>query len=192
MKNKTDRKLIVSMTMTLNGYVTSPNNSMDWLNGSDDVWTEMFKDLASVDTYLLGGNMSQEYADYWHSRLDDPSDPNMQKYARIAHSVPHIVFSHSIKKFDYPNYRVATDAKAEIAKLKQEPGKNILVWGGASFVNYLVKENLVDEFRLTISPTLMENGGKTILHDIKERGKLSMIDTRPLSRGNVILRYSVD
>jgi dihydrofolate reductase len=191
MKSTTGRKLILSMTMTFNGYVTAPDNRMDWLSGGDDVWTEMFKDLESVDTYLLGGNMAKEYADFWHSRIDDPSDLNLQKYGRIAHQKPHIVFSHSIKKMDYPNYRVATDARAEIAKLKQETGKDIVVFGGATFVNYLINEKLVDVFRITLNPTLMESGGKSILHDLKERGKLSFIDARPLSSGSVILRYDV-
>lgn len=187
MKN-TSRKVILAMQISLDGFIEGPNGAMDWLLGGDDVWDTMFKDMESVDTYLLGGNTYPVYAEHWRSLLNKTDDSNEVKFAKLADKTPHIVFSHTIKKVDWANTRIATDAEAEIAKLKQQPGKDMYVWGGATFAGFLINKGLVDEYRLVLNPTVL-GGGKPLFKDVEKRMKLTLIDSRPLSSGVVVLRY---
>jgi dihydrofolate reductase len=183
------RKLILAMQMTLDGFVEGPNGEMDWLIGSDDVWNEMFKDLESVDTYLLGRKMYPGYAGFWQSMLNNTSaDPNLVKYARLADKSQHIVFTKGDFKPDWKNTRVAHDLPGEVARLKKQDGKNIVSWGGATFASSLINLGLVDEYRVTLNPTLLA-GGKSMFNNLEKISKLKLIDARPTQSGLVILRY---
>jgi dihydrofolate reductase len=185
-----DRKVILSMQMTLDGYVAGPNEEMDWVISSNDAWIEIFKDLESVDTHLLGRKMYPGYAQFWQSALKDTSMPaGFVKFAQIADKTQHIVFTHD-KDFkpSWHNTRVAHDPQKEINELKKQPGKNIIVWGGANFASGLINLGLIDEYRITLNPTLL-GGGKALFNNLKKRNTLKLIDSRPLASGLVILRY---
>ena len=177
------------MQMTLDGYVEGPNGEMDWLLGGDDEWNEMFKDLESVDTHLLGRKMYPGYAGFWQSMLNDTTaDPNLVKYARLADKTQHIVFSKGDFKPDWKNTRVAHDLPGEVARLKKQDGKNIISWGGANFASNLINLGLVDEYRVSLNPTLL-TAGKSMFNNLGKISKLKLIDARPLQSGLVVLRY---
>ena len=196
MKNNNSRKLILSMQMSFDGIVAADD---DVPEGRDDVsvetvdytelWEHMFNDLQSVDTVMVGRNMYPGYSDYWRSQLNNAKgDPNEVKYAKWANQVPHIVISKTLQSVDWENTRIARDPDAEIASLKQQPGKDIIVWGGANFAGYLISKRLVDEFRITLTPNIAGKG-KDLFANVHDRHKLTLIDTRPLKSGLVILRY---
>ena len=119
------RKLIVSVEMSLDGYIAGPNREGDWISSGEEIWKHMFNDLGDVDTVLLGLNTYPEYAGYWRSVLTDPdADPHERKYAQWAERTPHIVFSKTLQSVDWANSRIARDPRAEVASLKQQPGKH--------------------------------------------------------------------
>ena len=183
------RKLILSMQITLDGYVAGPNDAADWLIISDDGWTDLNKDLDSADTYLLGRKMYPDYSKHWQSVLRNPdSDPNQLKFAKLADKSQHIVFTKGDFKPDWKNTRVANDLPAEVTRLKKEDGKNILAWGGADFASNLIKLGLVDEYRFALNPTLLTKG-KLLFDKLEQRKKLVLIDAKPLKSGLTILRY---
>jgi dihydrofolate reductase len=184
------RKVILAMQITVDGFVCGPNDEMDWLIDGDEDWKELFRDIESVDTILLGRKMYPGYAGYWRSVLTNPNaNKDELKYARYADRTPHIVFSKSASiKTDWANTRIAKDPEHEITQLRQQPGKNIIVWGGADFASSLIKLKLIDEYRIALNPTLL-GAGKTPFHNIVPRKKLQLIDARPLTSGNIILRY---
>jgi dihydrofolate reductase len=182
------RKLILSMQITLDGYVSAPNGKGDWLIISDDGWQDLNKDLDSADTYLLGRKMYPGYSQHWQSTLRNPdSDPNELKFAKRADKTQHIVFTKGDFKPDWKNTRVAHDLPAEVALLKKEDGKNIIAWGGADFAASLIKLDLVDEYRFALNPTIL-SGGKPLFHNMN-RKKLKLIDSKPLKSGLTILRF---
>lgn len=184
-----NRKLILSMQMTLDGYVAGPNDELDWIVSSNDEWTEMFKDLESVDTYLLGRKMYPGYADFWLTALKDPSMPaDLVKFAKIADKTTHIVFTRGDFKPTWQNTRVAHDLVADITNLKKQEGKDMMAWGGANFASELINHGLVDEYRITLNPTVL-GAGKPLFANIKKRNRLQLIDSRPLSSGLIVLRY---
>jgi dihydrofolate reductase len=149
----------------------------------------MFKDLESVDTYLLGRKMYPGYSDYWRSVLTNPeSDKDELRFAKLADKTPHIVFSSTLKHVDWANTRIATDASKEISKMKEQPGKDMMTWGGGSFASNLIKLNLIDEYRLTIVPVLLGNG-KRLFDHIDERKNLELTRIRQLKSSVAILNY---
>ncbi|MEI9947145.1 MAG: dihydrofolate reductase family protein [Chitinophagaceae bacterium] len=88
------RKLILSMQITLDGYVAGDNDEADWLISDNDEWSEHFKVLESADTFLLGRKMYPLYSKYWQSVLNNPgSKPNELKFAKLADRTQHIVFT---------------------------------------------------------------------------------------------------
>jgi len=186
------RKLILSMQITLDGYVAGPNDEADWLIISADAWTDLNKDLESADTYLLGRKMYPGYSEHWQSVLRNPdSDPNELKFAKLAEKTQHIVFTKGDFRPDWKNTRVAHDLPAEVARLKKENGKNIVAWGGANFASNLIKLGLVDEYRFALNPTLLTKG-KALFDNLQQRKKLTLIDSKPLKSGLVILRYQAE
>src|SRR5689334_19174521 len=197
MEQTNARKLILSMDMSFDGIVAAENkeaaeetDSADHnVDNSDELWNHMFNDLQSVDTILAGAGMNPLYFDHWRAQLNNPTaDPNEVTYARWAYQIPHIVFSKTQQKVDWPNSRIATDPDAEIAKLKQQPGKDILTWGGATFANYLISKGLIDEYHIRVSPKIL-GSGKLLFKNIQDRSNLSLIDVRQLKSGTVMLRY---
>jgi dihydrofolate reductase len=197
MSQTNQRKLILSMEMSFDGIVAPENNEAaeqtdtadQDVDNSNELWNQMFNDLQSVDTILTGAGMNPLYYDHWRAQLNNPkADPNEVKYAKWAYQIPHIVFSKTQQKVDWPNSRIATDPEAEIAKLKQQPGKDILTWGGATFANYLISKGLIDEYNIRVSAKILGRG-KSLFKNIQNKSNLTLIDVRPLKSGTVMLRY---
>ena len=182
------RKLILSMQITLNGYVSDLNDEADWLISNDEEWEDHFIDINSADTFLLGRKMYPLYSKYWQSVLHNPDKPNELKFAKLADKTQHIVFTRGDFKPDWENTRVANDLPAEVERLKKENGKNIIAWGGANFASNLIDLGLVDEYRLELNPTLLTNG-KSLFNHLDQRKKLKLIASKPLKSGLVVLRY---
>ena len=184
-----ERKLILSMQITLDGYVAGPNDEADWLIISDDGWKDLIK------TFI------QQIPIYWEEKCT-PVIPNTGnryyitrivipielKFAKLADKTQHIVFTKGDFKPDWKNTRVAHDLPAEVARLKKENGKNIIAWGGANFATNLIKLGLVDEYRFALNPTILAKG-KSLFNNLEQRKKLILIDSKPLKSGLIILRY---
>src|SRR5688572_16293951 len=129
------RKVILSMQITLDGFVAGLNNELDWIDFDDEKqWDDLDDLVGSADTFLLGGGMYAEYADYWRKVLANPaSKKGEMDFARIADKTPHIVFSKSLSKADWANTTIEKrNVSTVIPILKKEPGKDIVVWGGAA------------------------------------------------------------
>ena len=186
------RKVLLSMSITLDGYVAGPNDEMDWMKASADEWNDLFKDLDESDTYLLGRKMYPGYSEYWQSVLKNASTgkPDEVRFAKLADKTQHIVFTKADFKPDWKNTRVAHDAKEEIESLKKQPGKNIVAWGGANFASTLLKLGLIDELRLVVNPTILSKG-KSLFGNIDERINLELIDTQLMKPGISVLRYKI-
>ena len=179
------------MQMTLDGFVAGPNDSMDWMQNSDEEWKEMLSELREVDTYLLGRKMYPGYSQYWQSVLKKPeSNPNELEFAKLAEKTEHIVFTRHDFKPDWKNTRVAHDLKNEIARLQEKPGKNIMAWGGANFASNLISLGLLNEIRLVINPVILGDG-KWLFKNVNSRNQLHLIESKPMKNGIIMLRYKV-
>jgi dihydrofolate reductase len=187
---KAMRKLKLQVQMSIDGCIAGPNNEMDWLIRDIKNLKYIHGIAESVDTILMGRKMVDEFIPYWTDVMNKPGDP-MYTFAKKMIEIPKVVFTKTLNKSDWVNTELAKgDIKDEVTKLKYQKGKDILVYGGASLDSSLIKENLIDEFYLFVNPIVMGNG-KNIFKDIKEIQKLTLIESKVLDYGLVLLHYEV-
>ena len=183
------RKLVLSMQITVDGYIAGPNDTADWLMSGDEEWKDLFQEIDAADTYLLGRKMYPLYSKYWQSVLHNPqSAPYELKFAQVADKSKHIVFTSGDFKPDWNNTVVAHDLAGEIDRLKKEEGKNMIAWGGSGFATSLINHNLVDEYRFEVNPTILA-AGKRLFDDVNRRSKLELVSSKTMDSGMIIVRY---
>jgi dihydrofolate reductase len=185
------RKLILSMQISLDGFIEGPHGDMSWIKTDDEEqWEDTFEMLQSVDLLILGRVMFSDYRDYWKNALNNPNaSANDARYARYAADTPHIVFSSRMHNPDWSNTSVVRgNVIEEIKKLKAKPGKDIYVVGGARLAATVIEGGLVDEYRLTINPSIIANG-KSFFQQQHSRRNLELISSKSVKAGRLIVRY---
>jgi dihydrofolate reductase len=166
------RKIIAALQTSVDGFIEGPNGELDWAMAEDEeTWRDLDETLRSVDTFILGRGMYPAYEQYWLSLLDKPTGTkNENAYARRADKIPHIVLSKTLDNVAWKMTRIVRDVE-EIRKMKQQPGKDMLTFGGATLVSSLMNLGLIDELRLMVNPLILGRG-KTLFKDVKERQSL--------------------
>jgi dihydrofolate reductase len=120
--------------------------------------------------------------------MTKPNDPEYA-FAKKMIETPKVVFTKTLNKSKWVNTDIATgDLTEEINKLKRQNGKDIIVYGGASFDSSLIKAGLIDEFHLFINPAAIGNG-MTIFKDLNEMQKFTLIKSIAFECGIVLLHY---
>jgi dihydrofolate reductase len=179
------------MQTTLDGFVAGPNGELDWMSFStDDKSAKRINELTdSSDTILLGRKMTDGFIDYWTSVLDNPESPEYA-FAKKMIDIPKIVFSKTVKESKWVNTMVANgDLVEEVEKLKNRDGQDILVYGGASFVSSLIKNNLIDEYHFFVNPVAIGQG-MSVFGDLSEKRNLRLLKSESFPSGEVELCYA--
>jgi dihydrofolate reductase len=178
-------KLIMWNIITLDGYFDSEKN---WeLPFHEIIWgpeTERLSldQLHSAD-YLVFGRVTYEgMADYWKTAKGEIAD--------LMNQLPKIVCSRTLDSAGWNNsLLIKNNVAGEIAKLKAESKKDMYVFGSSNLSETLIKENLIDEYRICIAPVIAGKGNYLFPKGLPET-KLSLISTQPLMTGGVILKYN--
>jgi dihydrofolate reductase len=125
---------------------------------------------------------------YWETAEDEPSASDYEReFARIWKAMPKVVFSSTLEKVE-GNARLAGNGVAEeVVRLKEKPGKDLAV-GGAGLASNLIKQDLIDEYRLFVSPVVL-GGGTPYFPSVDERISLELVETRTFGSRVVYLRY---
>jgi len=179
------RRVIVSNLMSLDGFFEGPDKELDWFLVDDEFFEYARNLLRTVDTILFGRVTYEHMAAYWPSA---PSDEIADK----MNGLNKVVFSSTLPAADWSHSRlVRGDAAEEIAKLKQMPGRNMVVFGSAVLASSLLQAGLVDEYRVVLNPVLI-GAGNPLFKDIKERLKLKLSATHSFRSGVVVLYYERD
>jgi dihydrofolate reductase len=184
------RKVKLQMQLSIDGFVAGPNGEMDWMVWNwDDELKKYVNDLHEpVDCILLGGHMPEGFIPYWESVVADPNDPQFA-FGKKMCDTPKVVFSKTIEKSKWNNTVLAKgDIVEEVKRLKEQPGSDIIAYGGANFVSNLIKFNLIDEYHLFINPVAIGNG-MTIFKEIEQKKNLKLIKATPFECGIVVLNY---
>jgi dihydrofolate reductase len=188
------RKVILFMHVSLDGYVCGPQDELDWATMTDDKIGEfLIPDLQkTVDTMLVGRKLYQGFEQYWPSVPENPkSPPEMVEFAHWMADTPKVVFSNTLKEVKWKNSRLAnTDPSVTVQKMKQEPGGDMVIFGGAALAAHFVKNNLIDEYRIKLEPIVLGKG-KSLFRDVTERVKLNLIKSKAFDSGVVGLYYQV-
>jgi dihydrofolate reductase len=176
------RKLFVSNMVSLDGFFEAAHKELDWHTGDEEFFGYAKEMLRSVDTILFGRKTYQLMAAYWPSAAKD-------EIAEKMNNLPKIVFSRTLKKVGWKNSRlISGEASAEISRLKQQPGRDMVILGSASLAAPLLQQGLIDEYRVIVSPVLI-GSGNPLFPRITQRVKLTLKQTKVLGSGTVILYY---
>jgi len=187
------------MMVTLDGFIAGPNDEMDWLPpfNDEELWKdlheEMWNQLKSVDTFLLGRVTYQIWEKYWPAAATNPSSTKSDiKFSHFADKTHKVVFSRTLEKPEWRNTRVVKGNIAEeISKMKQQPGKNLALVGGARIAQTFMKLGLIDEYLITVHPVVLGRG-KPLFKDLSDRQKLKLITTKTFRSGAVEVHYQPD
>jgi dihydrofolate reductase len=184
------RKLKLQVQLSLDSYIAGPDGEMDWMvwNWDDKLKKYVFELTDSVETIILGRKMTDGFVSYWSDLMNKPDDP-FYEFAKKMIQTPKVVFTKTLKKSRWANTDIATgELTEEIIKLKSQNGKDIIVYGGASFDSSLIKEGLIDEFHLFINPAAIGKG-MTIFKDLNEIQKFTLVKSIAFDCGIVLLHY---
>ncbi len=181
------RKVIYMTSLSLDGYIEAATGDQSWAFPDEELHRH-FNDLEQeIDTHLYGRRMYELMVAYWPTADQNPSAPPYEiDYAHIWKAVPKVVFSKTLEGVDWNSRLVKDDARAEVAKLKALPGKNMSV-GGLTLASDLAAAGLIDEYRLYYVPILL-GSGKTAFAKLSQRVRLQPIETRSFHSGIVLLR----
>lgn len=184
------RKLKLQVQISVDGFVAGPNGEEDWVTrGSDEKLFGLINSLAdSSDNLLLGRKMAEKFIPHFEAfESDNPKITFAQKMVNI----PKVIFSRTLDKSFGKNTSLAKGNLAEeIAKLKNQEGKDILVYGGAGFVSSLIAGGHIDEFFLFINPVMI-NKGMRIFDLPDNHQKLSLLSATPYESGVTVLQYKL-
>ncbi len=186
------RKIIVTMWITLDGFIAGPNGEMDWVGQFYDEAMGNYEDnlVSSADTLVLGRVTYESFAGAWPKVPENPSASKGEvEYAHKVNAMRKIVFSRTLSSVEWNNSRLVKEIiPEEITKLKQEPGRDMVIYGSASIVRTLTNLGLIDEYQLLVHPVVL-GSGKPLFQDIKHKTNLKLIQSRTHPSGVVVLSY---
>jgi dihydrofolate reductase len=157
--SENERKLILHMSVSLDGFVAREDGVIDWLAGQRGQGPDQgarrhqanLELLGQIGTIVMGRGGYVDFEKGW-SGSDNPM-------AKLMNSLPKVVFSHSLSEVTWNNSEISRlPLEEEIPALKREPGKDIAVFGGARIAHSLIAQGLIDEYRLTIHPVALGRG----------------------------------
>ena len=179
------RKLIYAINITLDGCCDHTKTS-----GSEEILQHYTHLLQDADLIVYGRKTYQLMVPYWPDIAKNHSGTKAEiEFAQTFDALNKIVVSHSLERAEGNTRIVRTNLQDEILKLKQEPGKNILV-GGVDIPSQLTELGLVDEYRFVVHP-IVAGEGTRLLEGVSQPQKLKfkLIDSKLLKSGSVALRY---
>lgn len=179
------RKLIMWNMVTLDGFFEGAQpwdidfHSTGW---GDELQRFSTEQMGAADLVLFGRRTYEGMAQYWSTAKGET--------AERMNDIQKVVFSRTLASADWANTRlVSTDAAAEVARLKQEPGKDILVFGSGELCASLMRAGLIDEYRLGLNPIALGEG-KPLFKPGTGPAKMRLLEARPLETGCVLLFYA--
>lgn len=179
------RKLIYSFSVSLDGYIADRDGDIGW-TGPDEELHRFHNDQArELGGHLLGRRLYETML-YWETAEDEPGSAGAE-FAEIWLPLPKLVFSRTLESVE-GNARLASgDPAEEVARLKEEPGKDLGV-GGAGLASELIRRDLVDEYRLFVAPVIL-GGGTPYFPPLDRMLDLRLVETREFSSPAIYLRY---
>lgn len=177
------RKIVAGLLMSLDGVVESPN---EWgFSGyfNDEMSEGISAGIEQADAVLLGRRTYLEFAELW------PNQGSDVLMADFLNNSPKYVVSATLDKLEWANSAlVHGDLAEELAKLKAQPGKNILIPGSPTLVRSLLRDGLLDELNLNVCPVLVGSGMR-LFEGITEPVRLKLVDSKTLSTGVLGVTY---
>jgi dihydrofolate reductase len=184
------RKLKLQVQMTVDGFVARPNGELDWVASpwTEDIDRYVDEITDPVDSIVLGRKLAEGFIPYWADVAANPDHPEYSAGQKFTNT-PKVVFTKTLGESAWDNTVLAKgDLVDEINRLKKQGGKDIIAYGGATFVSALIQNGLIDEYHLFINPAVIGNG-MTIFKGIESQQYLRFVKSRSFDCGIVVLHY---
>jgi len=185
------RKLVQFSHASLDGYVQSEKTwDIEWIAYDSDLEAFAGEVVQHADTAMYGRVTYEGMKAYWPYVPDNPNATEFElRHAAWLKNATKIVVSRTLETTDWEGTRIINrDAPEAIRKLKDSPGKDIVVFGSPSLAHELMRHDLIDEFRISVTPVVL-GGGIPMFKDVKDRLKLKLLAARTLPSGVVTLHY---
>jgi dihydrofolate reductase len=182
------RKLAVFNQITLDGYFTGSNGDLSWAHKQDPEWTAFTSENASGRGVLLFGRVTYEMmASYWPTPQAKAEAPVI---AERMNSAAKVVFSRTLAAAPWHNTTLVNgDPAAEVKKLKEAPGPDLVLMGSGSIVSQLSQARLIDSYQIVVLPVVI-GAGRSLFEGVKGKLDLELKKTRAFENGNVVLWYT--
>jgi len=181
------RRLKLQMQISIDGFVAADKGGTNF-NWDDEVRNFAIANTENVDCIILGRNTAKDFIPHWASVAANPSDADFA-FGKILTETPKNVFSRTLENSEWPNTTLSKgEIIGEISQLKQQKGKDIMVYGGASFASSLIKHRLIDEYHLLVNPVAI-GSGLPIFESLGDDLLLALRKCRQFSCGTVLLFY---
>ncbi|HET7051949.1 MAG TPA: dihydrofolate reductase family protein [Solirubrobacteraceae bacterium] len=182
------RKLIYSMTVSLDGFIAAPGGDIGWSAPDEELHRFHNDEVRELGAHLLGRRLYETMV-YWETADQDPSASEVTlDFARIWQALPKVVFSSTLDRVEGNTRLSSADLASELARLKEEPGGDLAV-GGAGLASELIERNLIDDYRLFVSPVVL-GGGTPYFPALERPIDLELLETRTFGGGVHYLHYA--
>ena len=179
------RRIIVFNLTTLDGFFEGPNREIDWHHVDDEFNDFAIEQLNTVEALLFGRVTYDLMANFWPTPAAIKNDPIV---ANKMNSLPKIVFSKTLSRAEWQNTRLVKENYVEeVLRLKNQPGKDMFIFGSSDLAVSFIQHGLIDEYQFIITPLIL-GGGKPIFKGISKRVVVETLESPGSSRyGNVLL-----
>jgi dihydrofolate reductase len=184
------RRLIVQEFVSLDGLAAGPEGGVEFIpaatSGDALLAENQMRFIDTIDTIVLGRTTYQMFAGYWPTATGDD-----KPFADKLNVIPKLVFTKTLDRAPWGSFAEATiskeDVRAEIPRLREQEGKDMVVWGSLSIVRSLAEAGLVDEYQLWLLPVAL--GGGTPLFAAGGSTSMELLEAKTAEKGGVLLRY---
>lgn len=184
------RKIVLSLSMSLDGFMEGPDRDISWHLVDDEVHQHFNEMLSGMGGFLSGRVTHELMAEFWPTADQDPTNgPLMAEFAGIWRDTPKIVYSRTLDRADWNTTVVREVVVDEVLALKARPGGDLAL-GGANLAATFLRLGLVDEFRVYVHPVLVGGGAPLFPRDGGGRTPLRLAETRVFGNGVVLLRHA--
>lgn len=177
------KKIVLDLAVSLDGFIEGPNGEIDWCIMDDDMDFDGFLD--SVDT-IFYGRVSYDMWGNYQPAVD--AAPAEQKMWATVHAKQKIVFSRENRQDDKATFIKPGDLVEEVTAIKQQQGKDIWLYGGASLIKTFIQQGLIDVYRVSVHPVVL-GAGKPLFESMQDRLNLKLLQTNVFKSGVVQLIY---
>jgi dihydrofolate reductase len=195
------RRIVTFNWVTADGYFAGSDGDLDWVVPDDEQARMAAKEISDFDTVLFGRRTYEIFEAFWgHVVVDDagtvpdPHHPERRsaehgKVAIALNNMTKLVFSKTLDRLTWKNSRLVHEFDPiEIKAMKEQPGKNFIVFGSGSVASQLTQHGLIDEYQFVVCPVVI-GSGRQLLTGVSRRVKLTRLAAKPLESGDVMLRY---
>ncbi|NEU09179.1 dihydrofolate reductase [Flavihumibacter sp. R14] len=180
------RKIILDLAVTLDGFIEGPNGEIDWCIMDSEGEGDFTEFLDDIDTIFYGRVSYDLWGNYQPGESDSPVIKNL--YQSI-HSKTKYVFTSSATAGDGKAVFISSDTTDRVNEIRDQPGKDIWLYGGAKLITTFINLGLVDIYRLAVHPVIL-GAGKPLFNDIQDPVGLKLIEAKGSASGVVLLSYA--